>query len=443
MVGQDILDYYRSWLAYRRWFLRIPGVQACVAQDGVPRLSAAFGSADEPAGTPLTDQHLFRIASHSKTFTAVLVLRLVEQGRLRLDDPVAAHVPGLTGSALAQVTLRELLSHGGGVIRDSEDCDFWQLARPYPDRDEVIRMAVEPAAAVLPRHDRFKYSNMAYALLGLVIEQVTGRPFEEVIGEQILGPLGLSDTGPELAPERRDEFAAGHSALSYATERTVIDHVDTAALGPATGFFSTATELASFYSALLPGDDRLLSDDLSRQLRHRVWDVKDAEWGYALGVSLNRVGEHELFGHGGGFPGHITRTLACPTRRTVVSVLTNAIDGPAEPLAMALFRLMDLAASATHAPAPDGARYTGRFSTLWGVQDVVLLDGRLFALNPTAASPADDPVALEVIDDSTLKIVSGPGTGSTGELLRYEFAPDGTILSVRAGMTWRPFRAPA
>ncbi len=87
MVGQDTLDYYRDWLGYRRWFLRVPGVQACVTEDGRQRLSIALGYADEPAGTPLTERHLFRIASHSKTFTAVLVLRLVEQGRLRLDDP--------------------------------------------------------------------------------------------------------------------------------------------------------------------------------------------------------------------------------------------------------------------------------------------------------------------------------------------------------------------
>lgn len=444
MVAQDVLDYYGSWLGYRRWFLRIPGVQACVAEDGVARLSVALGSADEPAGTPLTERHLFRIASHSKTFTAVLVLRLVEQGLLRLDDPIAAHVPGLTDSALARATLRELLSHGGGVIRDSEDGDFWQLLRPYPEREELVRIAAEPTAAVLPRNERFKYSNIAYGVLGLAIEQVTGGPFDKAVRTEILGPLGLSDIGPELLPERSSEFAAGHSALSHAYERTVIDHVDTAALAPATGFFATATELVRFYSALLPGDERLLSDDSLRQLRHRMWDVKKAESGYALGVSLNRVGEHELFGHGGGFPGHITRTLACPERRTVVSVLTNAIDGPAEPLAMALFQLMDTAESATHQPAVDGARFVGRFSNLWDVQDVALLDGRLFVLNPVIANPVEAPMALEVVDDTTLKMVSGPGGGSIGEFMRYEFAPDGSIRSVRggSGMTLHPFSPP-
>ncbi|MFL6163733.1 MAG: serine hydrolase domain-containing protein [Jatrophihabitantaceae bacterium] len=445
MVGQDTLDYYRSWLDYRRWYLRIPGVQVCVAEDGRQRLSAALGTANESSADPLTERHLFRIASHSKTFTAVLVLRLVERGRLRLDDPVASHLPELTGSAVANTTLRELLGHGGGVIRDSADGDFWQLLRPYPDRDQLLAIAAEPNAAVLPRNERFKYSNIAYGLLGLVIEQVAGASFQDVICREIVQPLGLADTGPELAPERTAEYAAGHSALCYATERTVIEHVDTRALAAATGFFATAADLVRFYGALLPGDDRLLGEEAQRQLRHREWEVKPAESGYGLGVFLNRIGEHELFGHSGGYPGHITRTFGCPERRTVVSVLTNAIDGPAEPLAAALFRLMDLAAAATHRPAPAAARYVGRFSFLWGVQDVALLDGRLFALNPTLVNPAEDAVALEVVDERTLRMVSGPGGGSIGEPMQYDFGSNGEIQAVRggSGMTMRPFQQPS
>jgi CubicO group peptidase (beta-lactamase class C family) len=414
-------------------------------EDGRTRLSAALGFADEPAGVALTERHLFRIASHSKTFTAVLVLRLVEQGRLRLDDPISAHVPGLAGSALAAVTVRELLSHGGGVIRDSQDGDFWQLLRPYPDRDKLLEIAAEGSAAVLPRYERFKYSNITYGVLGLAIEQVTGTTYEEAIRQEILDPLSLSDTSPDFVPGRSEDLATGHTALAYAYARTAIEHVDTAALAPATGFVTTAIELARFYSALLPGEDRLLDENAQRRLRHREWDVKKAESGYGLGVMLDRVGDHELFGHGGGFPGHITRTLACPQRRVVASVLTNAIDGPAEPLAMALFRLMDLAASATHRPAADGARFAGRFATLWGVEDVALLDGRLFLLNPTGANPADDPVTLEVVDDTRLKMVSGPGGASLGEFMHYEFAPDGTVSSVRggSGMTMHPYQPPA
>jgi len=446
MVGQDVLDYYASWLAYRRWFQRVPGVQACVLVDGQPRLSLADGFADEPAGVPLTEGHLFRIASHSKTFTAVLMLRLAERGELRLDDQLSAHLPELAGSELAGVTLRELLGHGAGVIRDSEDGDFWQLARPYPDTGQLLEIAGLPSAAVQPRNDRFKYSNIGYGLLGLVIERVTGASFADVVAKEITGPLGLTDTGPELNADRASEYAAGHSALSYARQRTVIEHVDTRALAAATGFYATAAELAAFFSALLPGETALLGADAGRQLRHREWDIKAGESGYGLGLILNRIGDHDLFGHSGGYPGHITRTFACRDRRLVVSVLTNAIDGPAEPLAATLFRLLDTAAAASHQPAPAGSeRFTGRFASLWAVQDVALLDGRLFLLNPAAASPTDDPVALELVDDSTLRMVSGSGTGSIGEPLRYDFAPDGSIRSVRggSGMTLRPFVQPA
>jgi CubicO group peptidase (beta-lactamase class C family) len=441
MVGQDILDHYRSWLDYRRWYLRVPGVQACVAEDGRQLLSVAFGMANQPAGVPLTERHLFRIASHSKTFTAVVLLRLVERGQLRLDDPLAGHLAELAGGGLAGITLRELLGHGGGVIRDSEDGDFWQFFRPYPDRAELLAIASRSSAAVLPRNERFKYSNIAYGLLGLVIERVTGGSFAEAVEAEILQPLELTDTGPELTSDRTADFAAGHTALSTAAQRSALEHVDTRSLAAATGFFATASDLVRFYSALLPGEDRLLSADSQRQQRHREWEVKPGESSYGLGLQLNRIGEQELFGHSGGYPGHITRTFACPTRRIVVSVLTNAIDGPAEPLAVTLFRLLDLAASATHRPAPDGARFVGRFSFLWGLQDVALLDGRLFALNPTLANPADDAVALEVVDEHTLKMVSGPGSGSVGEQMHYEFGSDGNVRSVRggSGMSMQPF----
>ncbi|HEX4727750.1 MAG TPA: serine hydrolase domain-containing protein, partial [Jatrophihabitans sp.] len=177
VLDQDTVDYYRSWLDYRRWFLRVPGVQVAIAERGVPVLSAAFGSANLDTGEPLTEQHRFRIASHSKSFAAVAVLQLLEQGRLRLDDPLGERVPELADSPVAAVTVGELLSHGGGVIRDSEDGDFWQGWRDFPDRDGLLAIAIDTSAAVIDRNDRFKYSNIGYGLLALVLEAVGGASF--------------------------------------------------------------------------------------------------------------------------------------------------------------------------------------------------------------------------------------------------------------------------
>jgi CubicO group peptidase (beta-lactamase class C family) len=438
-------EYYADWLAYRCWYLQAPGVQAAVRRDGELVVDVALGRADLERGTDLTTGHLFRIASHSKTFTAVAVLQLVAAGRLRLDDPIGTLLPELAGAAVAGRTVGELLAHGGGVIRDSEDGDFWQLQRQFPGRAELLDIAAGSSAAVLPRNERFKYSNIAYGLLGLVLESVTGRPFAAHVHDAIVTPLGLADTGGEYDPDRAADYAAGHSALAYARTRRVIVHVDTRSLAAATGCYATARDLTAFYDALRPGDDRLLDADAQRQLRHRQWEIKPGERRYGLGVFLEKVADCELFGHTGGYPGHITCTYADVDDADVVSVLTNAIDGPATPLAAAWFHLRRLARAATHAPAPDAARFTGRFASLWGVMDVAELDGRLFALHPAAPEPAEDAVPLEVVDERTLHIVGGRGANSYGEMMRYEFDGAGAVVRLRgdSGMSMTPFAVPA
>jgi CubicO group peptidase (beta-lactamase class C family) len=442
---RDLLAYYPAWLAYRRWYLRIPGVQVALRAEGELVLSQAFGFSNLGTGEPLTARHLFRIASHSKTFTAVAVLQLVQQGALRLDDAVAAHVPELAHTAIADRTVGELLTHSGGVIRDSEDGDFWQLHRPFPDRYELLAIASRPSAAVIDRNDHFKYSNIAFGLLGQVIEAASGQSFADYVRAAITQPLGLEDTGAELDPARADDYAAGHTSLLTSRSRQTMTHADTRALAAATGCYATAGDLTAFFSALLPGDARLLDADSQRQQRHRHWDIKTGEQGYGLGVFLDKIADTDLFGHTGGYPGHITCTYANPADRWVLSVLTNAIDGAASELAAGYVHLLALGHSARHATTQPGAsRFTGRFVWLWGLLDVVRIDGRLFAVDPTGPNPAEDAAPLEVVDDSTLKIVGGRGGNSYGELMTFEFDENGSVRTVRgdSGMSMKPFGTP-
>jgi CubicO group peptidase (beta-lactamase class C family) len=356
-----------------------------------------------------------------------------------------SHLPELAGAPIADRNIGELLAHGGGVIRDSEDGDFWQLFRPFPDRTELCDIARAPSAATLPRNDHFKYSNIAYGLIGLVLEAVTGRTFAEYVRESIAAPLGLTDLGGEYDPERAEAYSAGHTAAAIARRRGVIEHVDSRALAAATGCYATALDLTAFFSALLPGDQRLLDADSQRRQRRPVWDITATKHRYGLGVFLDTIAEIEVFGHTGGYPGHITCTYADEKSGEVVSVLTNAIDGPASQLAAGLLHLRTLAGKADHAEAPGAHRFTGRFAMLWSVVDISELDGRLFAIDPTSPDPAEDAAALEIVDERTLRIVGGRGGNSYGELMRYEHDSTGAIARVRgdSGMTFAPFEVPA
>ncbi|MET3804368.1 CubicO group peptidase (beta-lactamase class C family) [Nakamurella sp. UYEF19] len=438
----EALGHFDRYLQFRQRDERIPGVQAAVYAAGSVRLSTAHGLADIESGVPLEPRHLFRIASHSKTFTATAVLQLVESGELRLDDTAGRWVDYLAGTEVGAVTVRELLSHASGLFRDSRDGDFWQLSRPFPDRATLRELLLDPAASVLGRNDRFKYSNIGYSLLGLIIEQVTGVSFAERVRSAIIDRLGLADLGPELDAARAADYATGYSSLAYADRRVPIEHIDTKAMASATGFYSTASDLVQYFAAHFFGDERLLTDSAKREMQHPWWSVRSGDRQYGLGLSVATVGERQLIGHGGGYPGHITNSVADTGAGLAISVLTNAIDGPAESLAHAGVKLLDLAGSK---PRPtdglDRTRYCGRFASLWGALDIAVLGGRLYRLHLPGADPVEDAAELEVVDGSTLRIQGGSGYGSYGELLSFTYSGDGSISSVRgeSGSTLLPF----
>ncbi len=150
-----------------------------------------------------------------------------------------------------------------------------------------------------------------------------------------------------------------------------------------------------------------------------------------------------MVGHSGGYPGHITRTYIDPVGKLVVSVLTNSVDGIAEQIAQAVFAVIDATEKALPGaekhPTPAAASYTGRYASLWGLTDVVELDGRLVLLSPGAREVYGTIDELEVVDADTLRSFLQPGFGATGEPVSFTRKGDGTVASIRVnGMTQWP-----
>jgi CubicO group peptidase (beta-lactamase class C family) len=439
-VAREAAPAIESWLAYQRRYLRTPGVQAAVRVGDEVILSVALGDSDEVLGTPLRTDHLFRIASHSKTFTATSILQLVEQGKVRLDDPIEQYVDELTGGELGPVTVRELLGHQGGVIRDGIDKDYWQLMDPFPDRAALVELCLANGRIFQP-NEHFKYTNIGYSLLGLVIESASGLSYGDYIDANIVSRLELPNTGAEWDPERAGEYAAGHTGLlDGADARETIPHVDTRAMAAATGFYSTAEDLTRYGAAHFFGAGELVSDASKRLLQRDESLVKahGKELGrYGLGLDITTIGDRRLVGHSGGYPGHITRTFIDPEDQLVVSVLTNCIGGPAGPLATGVVKLLNLAANppaSTPTEAEiDLSRFCGDYANLMGVISVALLGGRLVAFFPAAPDPTESYEELEVIDENTLSVVPAAGFGSIGETVGYSWDADGQPAVVRYG----------
>lgn len=472
-----------DWLEARRDHLRVPGVQAALSLRGELLLSTASGVADEGTGEPLRTDHLFRVASHSKAFAATLVLRLADAGALSLEDRLGRWVPELAaaGSPAATVPLRALLEHTAGLARDSVegaghgDADHWQGERPFPDRAELVAVLSAPGVAVLGVYERFKYSNLGYAALGLVLEAVTGRPWAELVRTELLEPLGLRRTEPTWVPERAAEHASGHTLLALRGARRPVRWealtADARAMDAATGVSSTAEDLVRWATAHCdaPATARRVRQDhdderpvltalpahLRRLARQGAWATDDPSGGgpaasgdeYGLGWQRLTAGGRRTVGHGGGFFGHATRTAFDPVTGLAVAVCTNAVDGPALPLARGVLRLVELATTGTPDPAAarPGAleRFTGRFASQWGVLDVVRLGDRLVALDPAADLPGPS-AELRVASDDALLVTAAPGFAAPGELLRYAFDADGRAAAVRGagGITHRPVSRP-
>lgn len=437
------LAYADRWIAYRRWRLRVPGVQVAVRVGGELVLDTAHGLADVAAREPLTPAHRFRIASHSKALAAIVVLRLVDEGRVRLDDEAQAHAPQLAGTDAGALTVRELLSHGGGATRDGDDVSHWHLQRDFPDADALAALA-RGGAGRIAASTEFKYSNVGFGILGLVVEGATGEPYGAAFDRLLARPLGLAATAADLddrVPGARTgaPLATGHSGIHSSEARIAFASPGTGALAAATGAASTAAELTDALRTVADADDRLLSAASRRRMRQRQWTTAGrdgSQAGYGLGLMLRELDGRTWVGHGGAWTGQATRTLVDPERDLVVSVLTNAIDGPAEELAIGVARILH---AGLEGPGADVdlellRSFEGAYASIWGRLDVVELGGRLLGIPPTAADPLAAVDVLTPEGDDRVRIAAATGMGSGHEVAVAERGADGRVA--RWGGAW-------
>ena len=427
LIPQHTLDYIDSWLDLRMKWENIPGYAVAIAKDGELLFNEAYGLADTESKTSLTTDHVFKIASHSKTFTATAIMQLQEQNKLRIDDLVVTYLPWLqehTDKRWGEVTIRQLLSHSAGVVRDGLDSNYWQLGRDFPDSKQ-LRSAIMETGLILEPNTQLKYSNYGYSLLGEIIEKVSGMPYNDYVRKHIIEPLGLKHTYPELEASIVKRLTTGYSRPNLQRERLAFPHIATNAMSPATGFCSTTADLIAFYSSQLVGSGKLLTDASKKEMQRAQWKTSRSEGSYGLGLDIEKVGNRRLFGHSGGFPGYVSRSFVDPKDGIAVVVLVNCHAGWASLIAKTIYKLLD--EFGDESPKKELLKYEGRFNGLHGAMDVVAHAGGVRAIYPNSWFPLDEVDKLEVIDDNTLKVVETSDFANPGELIRYFRKESGAI----------------
>ena len=293
-----------------------PGASLLVVRDGVPVVRRGYGFADvehHVAASPQTD---YRLASVSKQFTATAILLLAQDGKLSLDDRARRWLPSLPAAAEA-ITLRQLLSHQGGLI-DYEDIMAADTRVPLRDKDVLALLAKTDHLYFAPGTS-YRYSNGGYAMLALIVERASGMPFQDFLHQRIFLPLGMTSTlayVPEGPP-------VPHRAFGYSEEgghwlRT--DQSMTSSVLGDGGIYSSIDDLARWDAALY--DNRLLSD-ASRKAAftpRTATDDPTVEYGYGWRIT------GETLWHSGETIGFRNVIVRYPKRHLTVVLLTNRND---------------------------------------------------------------------------------------------------------------------
>ncbi|MFF3908161.1 serine hydrolase domain-containing protein [Streptomyces sp. NPDC001848] len=298
---------------------RAPSLVAAVVRGGRTVWHGARSCVD---GNAPDDNVQYRIGSITKTFTAILVMRLRDEGVLDLGDPLEKHLPG---TGVGEATIADLLAHTGGLAAESPG-PWWERT-PGTLRPELADVLGErPLRHPVGR--RFHYSNPGYTVLGALVEELRGARWEEVLRREVLEPLGMhrTSTRPQ-APH-----AGGWAVHPWADAMLPEPAEDLGRMAPAGQLWSTTGDLARFAAFLSQGDDRVLSTGSLLEMRTptappETVDVA-AGYAYCLGLEVRRSGGRLLVGHTGSLPGFLACLTISVEDDVAAVVLANCTSGP-------------------------------------------------------------------------------------------------------------------
>jgi CubicO group peptidase (beta-lactamase class C family) len=321
-----------------------PGAAVLVAKAGQPLYRKGFGMGNLEHGLPIAPDMVFEIGSITKQFTAVGILMLAEEGKLALSDTLGKFFPGFPGGG--SITLHQMLTHTSGLNNYTDMPEWVSMWRQdIAPRDFAEKFKEHPMVGA--PGEKFAYSNSAYFMLGVVIEQASGMPYEQFLDARIFKPLGMENSYYGSWQQVIRNRAAGYQPASSGEGFANATYLSFSQPYAAGSILSTVDDLMKWNEALHAGKV-LKPESLALAFQnHTTSDGKPIGYGY--GWAVTQVAGLNSVEHGGGIFGFVTYALYVPSEKLFVAVLTNRDDKNPEEAAVRL------AAMALGKPYPDAS----------------------------------------------------------------------------------------
>jgi CubicO group peptidase (beta-lactamase class C family) len=315
----------------------LPGLAVGIVHNGQLVYSRAFGFADIEAKIPVTNDTVFRIMSISKTFTAVGIMQLWEQGRFDLDEPVNGYLKSMKvlhrDLEAPPVTFRHLLTHTSG-IGEAPSIPFLMhpvvglAARPDMPIETMPELYNGRLAPELYPGEKWSYSNHAFAVLAQLIEDISGQAFAQYMREFVFETLGMQSTDTILSPRVRDRLAQGYLFKQGRFVPYPYLRLRTPGCG---GIFSTLNDMAIYGSALMNGGQNehgsVLKPETLQMMMTSQLDTDPRVFSQGLAFMLEHYGDYLVAEHSGGWPGFISSMRVIPEAKLAMLAFTNVSSG--------------------------------------------------------------------------------------------------------------------
>jgi len=294
--------------------------------------SKSYGYADIAARKPANTDLVYRIGSITKQFTALMLLQLAHEGKVRLSDPVEKYFPEIHRvqgeyKSSAPVTLLQLANHTSGLDSEPQDMQRW-MKGALADWEKTTLAALPHTKYVYEPGTRFNYSNIGYAILGIALSRAARQPYIEYVKEKILLPLGMTHSDFVATPEIRRNLATGYDVIlaGHWDEETPVRELEGRGYKvPNGGLFTTLGDLARFeVFEMLGGPESVLPAKELEENFHRIINAdRELTGGRGIGFTVLNLSGHVFVGHSGGVSGYSALAYVQPAADTGLIVLRN------------------------------------------------------------------------------------------------------------------------